>query len=199
MTERARQAYGWVLEPRTGESSDHVCVTHDVFRVRLDRFYRELLRSAWPEADGALTGAIVGEIGNNCFDHNLGQWRDIPGCWFDYGIDSRATWVVIADRGQGVLSSLQQAVPSLQTDQEALEIAFSKVVSGRSPEKRGNGLKFVRQVVNDHPGRGLLFLSGKGEMSLGGLSAKAEVFLASSSGGNKPVHGTLALILEEIA
>jgi len=36
-------------------------------------------------------------------------------------------------------------VPELSTDEEAVRTAFTKVVSGRAPESRGNGLKFVRK------------------------------------------------------
>ena len=43
---------------------------------------------------------IVGEIGNNAFDHNLGTWRDEAGLYFYYDISSRL--VVLADRGLGI-------------------------------------------------------------------------------------------------
>jgi hypothetical protein len=37
--------------------------------------------------------------------------------------------------------------PELSSDAEALRIAFTERISGRAPEQRGNGLKFVRSVL----------------------------------------------------
>lgn len=150
-------------------SSSLICPTRDIFQGRLDCLHRELTIQSNDEAQTALLSAVAGEIGNNCFDHNLGQWRDVSGCWFQYGFETPPLWVLIADRGQGVLSSLKRAAPSLLTDQEALETAFSKKLSGRSPERRGNGLKFVRSIINGSSNRGLFFISGKGALTFGGL------------------------------
>jgi hypothetical protein len=44
----------------------------------------------------------------------------------------------------------------LADHQEALTIAFERIVSGRRPERRGNGLKFVRSVIHAHADRGLV-------------------------------------------
>ena len=38
---------------------------------------------------------------------------------------------------------------ALEIVQEALKIAFTEVLSGRAPESRGNGLKFVRKIIKD--------------------------------------------------
>jgi len=94
-----------------------------------------------------LTISVVGEIGNNCFDHNLGHWKDVPGCWFETQITGGLLWVCIADRGQGVLKSLARTDPALRDDQAALIAAFERNISGRAPEHRGNGLKFVKNVI----------------------------------------------------
>ena len=118
--------------------------------------------------------AILGELGNNCFDHNLGKWKDIPGCYFAYGQETANLWGIVVDRGQGVLSSLRQAVPEIKDDDEALEMAFYRKLSGRSPEKRGNGLKFVRSVINGNKQRGLFFKSGKAFKVFGGLQKEVE-------------------------
>jgi hypothetical protein len=150
------------------------------------------------EADSALLTAVAGEIGHNCFDHNLGQWRDEPGCWFDWGsiscANGTALWILVADRGQGIRASLERVDPSLGTDQQALDAAFSRILSGRSPEKRGNGLKFVKQIVNGNSRRGLLFLSGRGRMVLGTLGSMAEKIAPHPTDG-KNVPGTWALLL----
>ena len=48
-------------------------------------------------------------------------------------------------------------------------MAFERMISGRYPERRGNGLKFVRDVINSHSDRGLVSVSGRGMLAFGGL------------------------------
>src|SRR5437870_12644495 len=93
-----RTAYQWVTGTGAGASApaEVLAQTRDVFRSRLERFYRESLTTASSEAESALLTAVVGEIGNNCFDHNLGQWRDVPGCWFGWGREQETLWIVVA-------------------------------------------------------------------------------------------------------
>ena len=145
------------------------CATRDVFEGRLARLLSYAGSVGLPESDAALLTAVAGEIGNNTYDHNLGHWRDQPGCYFAYAVDAPALLVWIADRGRGVLASLQQAVPARSDHQKALEMAFERIVSGRHPERRGNGLKFVRSVINAHRDRGLVSVSGRGKLAFGGL------------------------------
>lgn len=113
------------------------CISRDLFQARLDTLFQRL--------NDPLLIAVCGEIGNNSFDHNLGNWLDLSGViflhWEKEGI------ILIADRGQGVKNSLLKIVPDLKNDKEALKTAFTRVVSGRSPEHRGNGLKFVASAV----------------------------------------------------
>lgn len=146
-----------------------LCPSRDVFQARLDRLLGDLSRARFPAADAALLVAVAGEIGNNSFDHNLGRWQDVAGCWLDVDIAPRGVLVALADRGQGIFSSLNHINPDIQTEQQAVETAFSKTLSGRFPERRGNGLKFVRSVINAHPDRGLMCQSGTGKASCGGL------------------------------
>jgi len=110
-----------------------------------------------------LVVAVAGEIGNNSFDHNLGNWPDVPGIFFGYDLNKRQ--VVLADRGQGILQTLKRVRPGLIDDKEALRVAFTEILSGRAPEERGNGLKFVKQVVTQSL-LGLSFQSGNAELEL---------------------------------
>lgn len=149
------------------------CPTRDVFDGRLSGTLSECERLGLGGDAAYLLVAVLGEIGNNSFDHNLGHWIDDAGCWFGHSLgDDSLLW--IADRGRGVLASLSKVVPGLSDHQSALETAFAKVVSGRQPEKRGNGLKFVRRVVNGSAERGLLAVSGQGRVAFGGLAALLE-------------------------
>ncbi len=190
---RVRQSLEWYGAEKTDQKYPEICSTADVFRGRLDRFYQDVLKWTKNESDISLLSAAAGEIGNNCFDHNLGHWRDVPGCWFAYGLFGQHIWAVIADRGQGVLASLKHVLPALETDQQALETAFHKRVSGRSPENRGNGLKFVRNVINAHKERGLFFISGNGRVIFGIVPDEASELVDGAA--QKIGQGTFALLL----
>lgn len=175
------------------DPQESVCPTRDIFQARLDSLYRSLLATGRSEHETALLIAIIGEIGNNCFDHNLGTWKDIPGCWFASRLENGIHWTVIADRGQGVLASLRRVAPQLSSHQEALETAFRKQLSGRAPEQRGNGLKFVRQVMHGHAGRGLCCVSGDGIISFGGFAGQPTAAVADLH-GKVTATGTFTLI-----
>lgn len=143
-----RLARKWVESPQGIEpETDVYCQTRDVLQARLERLQSELSRK-FPEIN-SLISAVAGEIGNNSFDHNLGNWPDISGMLFSYSLRSRI--VVLADRGQGILTTLKRVRPELVNSQEALKMAFTETISGRRPEARGNGLKFVRQVIVGNP------------------------------------------------
>ena len=47
------------------------------------------------------------------------------------------------DFGCGIKKSLSKVKVDLKSNMEALRIAFTQIISGRAPEQRGNGLKFV--------------------------------------------------------
>ena len=187
------KAVEWYCASSPGRDKK-ICTTRDVFQARLDTFYQEVIRALpLDQNEIALLSAAVGEIGNNCFDHNLGQWPDEIGCWFELAVSSTEVFVVVADRGQGVLNSLKRVKPDLKNEPEALKIAFEKRLSGRSPEQRGNGLKFVRSVINGNPARGLLFFSGKAEVLFGGNRSFKNA-IHSDTIGHKAGTGTLALL-----
>lgn len=131
---------------------------------------RDLLAAGWNHEEAALLTAVAGEVGNNCFDHNLGRWPDEPGCVFGCDVAHEPPLVWIVDRGVGVLETLRRADPNLKSAQQALDAAFTRVLSGRTPERRGNGLKFVRSVVNSHARRALYCRSGDADAGFGGLA-----------------------------
>lgn len=127
---------------------DVYCQTRDVFQGRLEQFQSKLSRIT-PLTTVSLVTAVAGEIGNNSFDHNLGNWPDMPGIFFSYNIRTRKA--VLADRGQGILTTLKRVRPELASVEEALKVAFTETVSGRFPETRGNGLKFVKSIIIANP------------------------------------------------
>ena len=107
--------------------------TRDVFQARLDTYVSRTNRY--------LESAVIGEIGNNTFDHNLDY--DIHhqrGAYFSYNADG--SYTILADFGEGVRKTISR-VKEVNDDLEALELVFTENISSRSLEKRGNGLKFV--------------------------------------------------------
>lgn len=153
-------------------SEEFYCASSAMFQSKLTQM-QDLLAGI-KELSGIfpLVVAVAGEIGNNSFDHNLGNWPDISGIFFGYDIHKKV--IVLADRGQGILTTLKRVKPDLTTDQEALKVAFTEILSGRSPESRGNGLKFVRKVVAENP-IGLLFQTGDAELILAKDSDKLDL------------------------
>lgn len=85
----------------------------------------------------------------------------------------------MADRGQGVLQTLKRIRPNLIDDKKALEVAFTEIISGREPEERGNGLKFVRNVVTKNLIR-LYFQSGNAQLELKRDSSDLHLRLAQN-------------------
>ena len=165
---------------------DFYCPNSSIFQARLAKFEAELIGSGKLKDKFSLIVAIAGEIGNNAYDHNLGNWPDLPGAFFIYNIDKGI--IVIADRGQGVLTTLKKARPDLKDDQEALKVAFIEIISGRAPESRGNGLKFVRNIVMENNFE-LLFVSGRAELKIKQGENKLDIRPART-----PIPGCLALI-----
>jgi len=143
--------------------STFYCPDSFVFKARLVRLESTLLKDETLSDIFSLITAVVGEIGNNSFDHNIGNWPNIPGIFFSYSLKARK--IILADRGLGVLTTLKRAKPDLATDQEALLAAFTQSLSGRGPEKRGNGLKFVRKVVSAN-NLDLFFQSGQASVRI---------------------------------
>lgn len=160
------------------------CPTRDVFQARLDRLLSDCLR----QLDNAnlvyLLVSVVGEIGNNSFDHNLGNWRDAMGVYF--AVDLSVREIILADRGQGIFSTIKKVRPEVDNDREALRIAFTEIISGRAPEQRGNGLKFVRKIIKDQNWQ-LDFYSG-------GAFCRISNDKVDFANQNKNTIGTVALI-----
>ena len=152
----------WALN-NTEIPSKFYCSDSSIFKAKLDKMKIELARVEGLNEIYPLIVAVAGEIGGNSFDHNLGNWPDTPGIFFGYDLIKRR--VVLADRGRGVLATLKVVRPELNDHREALRVAFTEVLSGRAPENRGNGLKFVRKVVTKNL-IGLIFQTGNAELEL---------------------------------
>lgn len=144
-------------------TDDILCQTRDVFQTRLDHLLKTLRNKLQNDNLAFLLVAVAGEIGNNAFDHNLGNWRDTPGLVFSVDLEMRE--IILADRGRGVFATIRQAKPSVSNDKEALNAAFTETISGRFPEQRGNGLKFVKNIIEEN-NLALNFYSGSATVDL---------------------------------
>lgn len=169
---------GGVLPP-----SEVYCQTRDVFQARLDRLLSDCLRQ-FDENLSFLLTAVVGEMGNNSFDHNLGNWRDVAGIYFAVDLSSRE--ILIADRGQGIFTTIKRVKPNTKNDLEAMRVAFTERISGRAPEQRGNGLKFVKKIFEQQRWR-LDFKSGQ-------ALCRIENGAAYFTNKKKKIRGVVALI-----
>jgi hypothetical protein len=142
-----QKAFDW-LSKENGENflaPDEHCPTRDVFQARLEKMNIVIKSKSGLIDSASLIVIIAGEIGNNAFDHNLGNWRDVSGVYYTYDVSER--YIVIADRGLGIQTTLRRVRPELHDDCSALTVAFKEIVTSRAPEKRGNGLKLVEKVV----------------------------------------------------
>jgi len=174
-----KAAERWAYSKKPVETLDNFyCPDRSIFKARLARFEFELKNDSSLEKIYSLVVAVAGEIGNNSFDHNLGNWPDVNGIFFGYNLPNRI--VVLADRGQGILTTLKRVNANLANDQEALNSAFTEIISGRAPENRGNGLKFVRKVVIDN-GWELFFQTGEAVLVLNNKNNSDELMIKKSA------------------
>src|SRR3989339_1415747 len=162
------------------------CATSSIFNARLTKMEYALMQKPGFEKLYSLITLITGEIGDNSFAHNLGKWPDTAGIFFGYDLAKRI--VVLSVRGLGILETLRQVRPELPSHVMAVEVAFTEFISGRAPEKRGNGLKLVREVVIEQP-IDLFFMSGDAEVRMKGPDKAFRVMR-----GQRLVRGCLAKI-----
>ena len=165
---------------------DFYCSDSSVFQARLSRMENELGKIKELSTIFPLIVAVAGEIGNNSFDHNLGNWPDIAGIFFAYDLNKKI--IVLADRGRGILATLKKIEPKLTNHRDALYVAFTKIISGRAPESRGNGLKFVKEVVMNNK-INLFFQTGDAYLEIKNRNSSLEI-----KKSNIDLHGCLVSI-----
>ena len=188
-----KKVFAWAKADKNNlsNSNENYCETRDIFQARLDKMVNSLLNEKkFGEDDIYVIAAIAGEIGNNSFDHNIGSWPDIMGVFFGYELAGGEIKIVLADRGQGLFATLKRVKSALKNDSEALFTAFNERISGRAPESRGNGLKFVKENIKDRK-MYLLFISGFARAELNNKMTIKEV--------NDNIRGSLAIISYQYA
>ncbi len=150
-SEIIKSAKEHVLKTSQSKDTDFFCVSRDIFQARLDTYIIK--------TNKYLESAIIGEIGNNTFDHN---WKfaenEMRGAYLNLSFENK--YVVLADFGSGIKETLSSVI-RLSSDLEAVETGFTKQISGRKPEQRGNGLKFVANTIIEK-NWSLFFQTGNG-------------------------------------
>lgn len=176
----AREIINSVIAEKTAgfsNNQDYFSSSRDIFNARLQVYVAETEK--WLES------AVIGEIGNNTFDHNFQFLPDTPrGVYFNPMY--KDSYVVLSDYGMGLTNSLRKVRPQLVSDLESIKLAFLERVSGRYPEQRGNGLKFVLESVRQNNWI-LYFRSGSGVCNADGTN----VFFSEES---TIVPGCLAIL-----
>lgn len=162
------------------------CQNSGEFQARITKMGGLMMENKDAKGLFSLLTSIAGEIGNNSYDHNLGQWPDTPGIFFGYDLNKKQ--IVLADRGLGILKTLKRVKSELKDHEQALKVAFTEIISGRKPEARGNGLKYVRSVISKNP-INLIFQTGDAKLIINGGSADLDIKTVKEN-----IPGCLALI-----
>jgi len=140
------------------------CLYRDEFNVRLERFIQMFQNFGLSLQDSFLATGVVGELGNNVFDHNSFSWpTNISGSIImaqNYP-KLRCIEVAIGDPGIGFRGSLAAAFPKLKSDVEAIRTGLAGN-SGRVGETRGNGLRLIQQWTIQNFSGALMVQSGDG-------------------------------------
>ena len=151
------------------------CNFRDDFNARLESWIRQMFKNfGLSDADEQLATAIVGELGNNVFDHNEGLWpTDVRGAIIvaqNYPKIKKID-VTVADPGIGFFGSLRGVEPNPPiTDVEAIKMGL-RGITGRIGERRGNGLKTIQKwtisklngALRIHSGSGLVVVDKTGQ------------------------------------
>lgn len=148
------------------------CFYRDEFNARLDRFISMFENFGLDQNEAQRATSVVGELGNNVFDHNLGNWPTrISGCIIaaQHYPSTKRIEIAVGDPGVGFYGSLKTAFPEIKTDLDAIKKGLEGN-SGRIGEDRGNGLRIIQQwtiqnfsgKVMIHSGNGLIIVGRTG-------------------------------------
>lgn len=150
------------------------CSFRDEFAGRLSSKIRLMFQNfGMSNDDEQRVTSLVGELGNNVFDHNEGSWpTDFRGAIIiaQHYPKLKKVEIVVADAGVGFLGSMKAHEPSPTDDLEAIKLGLSGI-TGRIGERRGNGLKMIQDwtinkfngIIRIHSGNGLVVVDRNGQ------------------------------------
>lgn len=136
----------------------------DEFNAKLGNFLRMFTSFGLDTSNVFRATALVGELGNNVFDHNSGNWpTDIGGCIIacqNYP-KRKSIEIAVGDPGIGFKRSLKTAFPDLPDDIAAIRKGLAGF-TGRVGEDRGNGLKLIQKWTLNNFSGNVIIQSGEG-------------------------------------
>ncbi|MDP2930727.1 MAG: hypothetical protein Q8N56_03970 [bacterium] len=161
------------------KDNDNVCeILHCIFRDDLEarlgsKIRRMFFHFGLNENEEPMATSLVGELGNNVFDHNDGQWpTSVRGAIIlaQMNPQQRMAEVVVADPGIGFSGSLKALNPNIANDVDAIKLGLTGA-TGRIGERRGQGLQIVQDwtikkfagIVKIHSGSGLVVVDADGQ------------------------------------
>lgn len=121
------------------------------FYGRYESILAKLKHIGISDDTGMLIGSSLGEIVDNAFSHNIGQWSNDLGplviLLMQNNIQKRELTISICDFGIGFLQTIKHNYPKITTEAEAINLALKANVTGRPNQKGGNGLLFLQKNV----------------------------------------------------
>lgn len=160
-----------ILQRRQISESENLniqAIKHCYFRDEIDVVINKLINVfknfSLNIDDSIRTAHLIGEVGNNVFDHNSLVWpTDISGCFIiiqNYP-KTKKVEVVVSDPGIGFFGSLRNAYPELETSLEAIKKGLTGF-TGRVGEERGNGLRLIQNWTKIYFSGKIMIHSGSG-------------------------------------
>jgi anti-sigma regulatory factor (Ser/Thr protein kinase) len=132
----------------------------------------------------------VNEVCDNVINHS----NSAPGGFLQVIAypDSRIIAFTVADAGRGILTSLQEGFPCLETDVEAITKAIEAGVTRNKAHGQGNGLAGTRRITTMTKGS-LDIISGAGRINIVGDAETPRVWKAERSFNGTCVSGQIRI------
>jgi len=147
-----------------------------------ENIFEEFSKIGISEENTAILVSSIGEIIDNSFSHNLGQWNNSFGplvLYLSQQIpDRKEINISICDFGIGFLATLKKNYPQLENEEEAIKFALMPQTTGRINKMGGNGLVYLQKnVFNGFKGN----ITIRSNNTLVSIKSKETVELISNS------------------
>lgn len=121
------------------------------FYGEYEEIFSEFIKIGFSKNNAALITSSIGEIIDNAFYHNLGQWNSEFGPLVVFIAqhipDKKNINISVCDFGVGFLSTLAENYPFLKTEGEAIAVALKANTTGRINKAGGNGLVYLQKNI----------------------------------------------------
>lgn len=121
------------------------------FYGEYEAIFSEFIKIGFSKDNAALITSSIGEIIDNAFYHNLGQWNSEFGALVIFTAqhipDKKNINISICDFGVGFLNTLIGNYPFLKTEADAIAVALKANTTGRINKAGGNGLVYLQKNI----------------------------------------------------